>query len=228
MGYENDPYVPFSLSLWVRNFALGFVFFFVISLIFFLCFRYRDEDGEPLMDFDDVQSDRELSPEPNQQGLMDDLEEEVGDWRERDRSQTPVYDNDSSSMLKSKPRKRLIKKSDTGKQSVAPELVDDDGVEVEEEGNIPAGFFREGSGDEGEGRKRKGKDGGGSGKKEKKHKGEKRLGSSSSKGGSKFGSSKKGFAGKGGKDQDGDVKEMWDTVAGGDSEVLQISNLISG
>ncbi|XP_054810503.1 protein IWS1 homolog 1 [Prosopis cineraria] len=172
---------------------------------------YRDEDGEPLMDYDDVQSDRELSPEPQQQGLFDDLEEDVDDWRGRERSQTPVYDNDSS-MSKAKPRKRLIKKSDTGGQSVAPELVDED---EEADGNIPASFVRDGS-EEGEGRKRKGKDGG-SGKKEKRYKGEKRLGSNG-KGGSKSGLLKKGFAVKAGKDHDGDVKEMWDTIAGGDSE----------
>lgn len=162
---------------------------------------YRDEDGEPLMDFDDIQSDREPSPEPQR---LDDFEEDVDDWRGRERSQTPVYDNDPS---RSKPRKRLIKKSDTGKQSVAPELDD----EVEED-NVPGRF------DDGDGRKRKkGKDGG-SGKKEKRLKGEKRFGSSGGKGGSKFGASKKGFGGKAGKDHDGEVKEMWDTIAGGDSE----------
>ncbi|KAK2373745.1 protein IWS1 protein [Trifolium repens] len=165
---------------------------------------YRDEDGEPLMDYDDIQSDREASPEPQQ---LDDFEEDVDDFPGRDRSQTPVYDTDPS---KSKPRKRLIKKSDTGKQSVVappPELED----ELEED------RFR--ADEEEEGRKRKkGKDVG-SGKKEKRLKGEKRVGSSSGKSGSKFGGSKKGFGGKGGNDHDdGEVKEMWDTIAGGDSE----------
>ncbi|KAI4328020.1 hypothetical protein L6164_020417 [Bauhinia variegata] len=167
---------------------------------------YRDEDGEALMDYDDFQSDREQSPEPHQQGF-DDLEEDVDDWRGRERSQTPVYDNDPS-MSKSKPRKRLIKKSDTVKQSVAPELVDE-----EEEENGPASFVRDGS-NEAEARKRKKMKDGGSEKKEKRHKGEKKF-ASSSKGVSKFGLSKKGFAGK---DHDGEVKEMWDTIAGGDSE----------
>ncbi|WJX56289.1 Transcription factor iws1 [Trifolium repens] len=166
---------------------------------------YRDEDGEPLMDYDDIQSDREASPEPQQ---LDDFEEDVDDFPSRGRSQTPVYDNDPS---KSKPRKRLIKKSDTGKQSVVappPELED----ELEED--------RFQADEEEEGRKRKkGKDAG-SGKKEKRLKGEKRVGSSSGgKSGSKFGGSKKGFGGKGGSDHDdGEVKEMWDTIAGGDSE----------
>ncbi|KAJ7943886.1 transcription factor IWS1 [Quillaja saponaria] len=170
---------------------------------------YRDEDGEPLMDYDDVQSDREQSPEPHQQGLLNDFEDDGDDWRGRERSQTPVYDNDALGS-KSKPRKRLIKKGDTVKDYVAPELVDD---EVDD---IPASFVREGSEEE-EGRKRKKGTDGGSGKKEKRHKGEKRFGSSG-KSGSQFGFSKKGFSGKAGKDQDGDVKEMWDTIAGGDSE----------
>ncbi|XP_057448682.1 protein IWS1 homolog 1-like [Lotus japonicus] len=165
----------------------------------------RDEDGEPLMDYDDVQSDREPSPEPNNN--LNDFEEDVDDWGNRERSQTPVYDNDSS---KSKPRKRLIKKGGGGgSQSVAPDLED----EVEEE-DFPV------RSDEGEGRKRKKEKDGGSGKKEKRLKGDTRFGSSSSggKGGSKFGSAKKGFGGKAGKDHDGEVKEMWDTIAGGDSE----------
>lgn len=150
---------------------------------------YRDEDGEPLMDYDDVQSDGEGSPEPQQ---LDDFEEEdVDNFHDRARSQTPVYENDSS---KSKPRKRLIKKSDTGKQSMAlpPELED----ELEEED---------------EGRKRKkGKDGG-SGKKEKRLKG---GGSSSGKGGSRFSGSKRGVGGKSGNDREGEVNEMWDALAG--------------
>lgn len=101
------------------------------------------------MDYDDVQSDREQSPNPHQQGLLDDLDEDVDDWRGRDRSQTPFYDNDSS-LSKSKPRKRLVKKSDNGKRSVAPEFVEEEEV----------------------GRKRKkGKDGGN----EKRHKGGKSL-----------------------------------------------------
>lgn len=167
---------------------------------------YRDEDGEPLMDYDDVQSDREPSPPPNQ---LDDYEEDVDEWRGRDRSQTPVYDNDPS---RSKPRKRLIKKSDAGKQVVAPELED----EVEEEGYVPEEVRFD---DEGDGRKRKKGKESGSGKKEKRMKGEKGFGSSGGgKGGSKFGGSKKGFGGKAGKDHDGEVKEMWDTIAGGDSE----------
>lgn len=155
-----------------------------------------------MMDYDDIQSDRDQSPEPQQ---LDDFEEDVDDWHGQERSQTPVYDNNPA---KSKPRKRLVKKSDTVKQSVAaPDLED----ELEED-RFP---------DEGEeGRKRKkGKDSG-SGKREKRLKGEKIIGNSSGKSGSKFGGSKKGLGGKAGNDHDGEVKEMWDTIAGGDSEVL--------
>ena len=59
------------------------------------------------MDFDDVQSDREQSPEPRGQDLLDDDDEE--NWQQRERSETPVYDE--ASLKTGKPRKRLVKKS---------------------------------------------------------------------------------------------------------------------
>ncbi|RXH70935.1 hypothetical protein DVH24_015557 [Malus domestica] len=130
---------------------------------------YRDEDGEPLMDFDDFGAGRDPSPEP----LQDDVLEDNDDWPDHDRSRTPVHEDPSS--LKSKPRKRLIKKSQVGKLPVSSDLDDDDGN-----------------------RKRL--------KKEKRHKGEKK--------GSKYprrSSSDKAAT-------DGEVKEMWETIAGGDSE----------
>ncbi|KAK9274483.1 hypothetical protein L1049_021731 [Liquidambar formosana] len=183
MGYENDP--------------------------------YRDEDGEPLMDFDDIQSDREQSPEPqdgNHHLLDDDVEDGEEDWPQRDRSQTPLYDPDKV-LPKSKPRKRLVKKS--AKESTPDFAVDDD--------DEPADFVRDyGSDDEptssSHKRKKLGKESdGGSRKKEKKSKKERRHGNE--KGG---GSKSRGMGGYSGrsKDQDGDpeVKEMWDTIAGGDSE----------
>ncbi|MBA0863047.1 hypothetical protein Goshw_016092 [Gossypium schwendimanii] len=106
------------------------------------------------MDFDDFQSDPG-SPEPPQD-LLDDLE----DWGQQERPQTPVYDTDKVG----KPRKRLVKKGgSTGKESmVAPELLDED-----EESN----FGREGS--ESDAKKSK--------KKEKRHK-EKFSGGVSEKG----------------------------------------------
>lgn len=184
MGYENDP--------------------------------NRDEDGEPLMDFDDIPSDPEPSPEPleNHHGLFDDdVEEGEDEWRQRDRSETPVYDNDKISS-KSKPRKRLVKKS--VKEST-PDLGIDDGEEE------PADVLRDYDSDGGEQpsshkRKKLGKEGdGGSRKKEKrlkkKHVNEKGAGS-----GSKSGFSKKYPVRSKDHGGDPDEKEMWETVAGGDSE----------
>ncbi|KAL6178650.1 hypothetical protein ACLB2K_050168 [Fragaria x ananassa] len=72
---------------------------------------YRDEDGEPLMNPDDF--DREPEPEP--EPLLD-VDEDAGDWRDRERSQTPVYDPNASS--KSRPRKRLVKKGGGESQKV--------------------------------------------------------------------------------------------------------------
>ncbi|GMY29655.1 protein IWS1 homolog 1 [Fagus crenata] len=174
---------------------------------------YRDEEGEALMDYDDLPSDREQSPEPRP-GLLNDDEDD--DWQQRERSETPVYDADLSSLKTGKPRKRLVKKSDTAttaKEIVAASLIDED--EDEDEG---LGFERQEDEDEEFERKRKkGKES--SGKKEKRHsKGEKRgLSSSSSSSGKGF--PKRGLSsGKAGKDHDGEVKEMWDTIAGGDSE----------
>ncbi|KAK7256335.1 hypothetical protein RIF29_29777 [Crotalaria pallida] len=92
--------------------------------------------------------------------------------------QTPVYDNNDS---KSKPRKRLIKKSggDSGKASVAPpELFD----EVEEEENNVGRFSREGNEDRDARKRKKGKEVARK-KKEKRQKGEKRLGGSGGGGG---------------------------------------------
>ncbi|XVF13694.1 hypothetical protein REPUB_Repub08aG0229900 [Reevesia pubescens] len=119
---------------------------------------YRDEEGEAIMDYDDIQSDPG-SPEPRQD-LIDDVEDDMEDWGERERSQTPVYDTDKVG----KPRKRLVKKGGSiGKESMdAPELLDED-----EEAN----FGWEGS--ESDAKKRK--------KKEKSHK-EKNYGGVGEKG----------------------------------------------
>ncbi|OVA16522.1 Transcription factor IIS [Macleaya cordata] len=148
---------------------------------------YRDEDGEPLMDFDDMPSDREGSFEPE-------------DWQ-RERSPTPVHESDSG--FKAKPRKRLIKNSD--KQSATPDFdVEDEFREV----------LRDDSDDEFSSGKRKGLKESGSGKKEKKLKSEKMIGKGTkliSKGGS-LGRSRDHHGG------DPEMKEMWDTVAGADSE----------
>ncbi|KAG4206243.1 hypothetical protein ERO13_A03G000029v2 [Gossypium hirsutum] len=103
---------------------------------------YRDEEGEPIVDYDDIQSDPG-SPEPRQD-LLDDFEDEVENWGQRERSQTPAYDTDKVG----KPRKRLVKKGgSTGKESMdAPELLDEG-----EEGN----FWRGGSDSDAKKRKKK-------------------------------------------------------------------------
>ncbi|KAG7952624.1 hypothetical protein I3843_12G068400 [Carya illinoinensis] len=123
---------------------------------------YLDEDGEPLMDYEDVHSGRAVAGRS--------------------------------------PRKRLIRKSETttAEDIVVPSLVDEDEDEESFERN----------------RKKRKEGGGTSGKKETKHNLEKR-GFSSGKG--EFGKfSKRGFSS--GNDRDGEVKEMWDTIAGADSE----------
>lgn len=186
--------------------------------------RYRDEDGEPLMDYDDMPSDREQSPDTQPQPdhfLDDNLEDDIGEgdnWRSHERSQTLAYDDTDPSASKSKPRKRLIKKSSEadGGGSAGFRDFDDDGEGYGATGEAEE-FVREGS-DEERKMKRKNLREAASGKKEKRHKSgsEKKFGSGSKPGFSKRGM---GSSGKGSRDRDGEVKEMWDTIAGGDSEV---------
>ncbi|XP_024995465.1 protein IWS1 homolog 1 isoform X1 [Cynara cardunculus var. scolymus] len=181
MGYENDP--------------------------------YRDEDGEPLMDYDDgFQSDHGDDNNNQQQHLLDDnLDDELedNDWQSsrQERSPTPVF-NESDS--KSKPRKRLIKKS------TAEETLPDFGISDDVEDEMAA-FVRDDS-DSGGGKRKKFSSGGGSSKKrEKKSSSSKfmdRGGRASEKGGSKFKVNRSGRSG----GDDAEVKEMWDTIAGDDSE----------
>jgi transcription factor SPN1 len=161
------------------------------------------------MDYDEMQSDGGgQSPEPHQNHILDELEDDIENW-ERGRSQTPVYDTDKVG----KPRKRLVKKGgDSGKESgsgsyVQPELVDD----YEED---YVGFEKEESAGEGKYAKKFAKDK----DRTKFSKGENKFGGkgSGSKSGLKKGTATKLVAGK----DDGEVKEMWDTIAGGDSEVL--------
>ncbi|XP_011082311.1 protein IWS1 homolog 1 [Sesamum indicum] len=163
---------------------------------------YRDEDGEPLMDFDeDIQSDRD---EP-QQHFLDDVDDAAYD--RRDRSPTPVY-NDS----KAKPRKRLIKKSSSGKDLGPVDFgLDDDeggarGDYGGDEGDM-AGMVRENYSDGGKRKKE-----GGEKRKilEKKRKGEKGV--------KKFKFRQSGGGRMRDHEADPEMKEMWDTVAGGDSE----------
>ena len=157
------------------------------------------------MDFDHIQSDGEQSPEPyNPDELLD---EDIGDWGGRQRSQTPVYDAEEP---QARPRKRLIKKSLAGKETMPSNLADDND-------DAAGQFVREGS------EERKRKKGISSGKMEKRFKPEKKFGSGS---GGKSRLSKKAFSGKGLKDQDGDVKEMWETIAGGGSDVRTLHKFL--
>ncbi|KAM7525478.1 hypothetical protein LguiA_015380 [Lonicera macranthoides] len=164
---------------------------------------YRDEDGEPLMDYDDIQSDQE--PEVgNNNNLLDD-----DDDLPLDRSPSPSF-NDSDS--KSKPRKRLIKKSSTTAKETTPNLGDD----YDDDGEAAAAFVRDesdGGYDSGK-RKKFSREDGGSGSRKKKLKLDRREKGGSS---SKF-KVKKSSGGRSRDHEGDDVKEMWDTIAGGDSE----------
>ncbi|CAH8313399.1 unnamed protein product [Eruca vesicaria subsp. sativa] len=74
--------------------------------------RYRDVDGEPLVDLDD--------------DFGDNLADDMGNW-DGEGSQTPLYDND-----KVKPRKRLVKKASSERQIInIPELIDEDVEDAE-------------------------------------------------------------------------------------------------
>ena len=171
------------------------------------------------MDFDeDVQSDAE--PQGDDRNLLDDDEEDDGAWR-RERSPTPVY-NDSDA--KSKPRKRLIKKS-TAAEEIAPDFGIGDEVDGEDvEGIVRGDSDNDDPSSSGGGKRKKvwKEGGGGSRKREKKSKSERRVRHGSDKGGSKFKVKKSGYSGGTSRDHNGDaeVKEMWDTIAGGDSEVF--------
>ncbi|XP_058099286.1 protein IWS1 homolog 1 [Magnolia sinica] len=162
---------------------------------------YRDEDGELLMD-PDAPSDREASPEPY---VPDAIDDDDDDWQ-RGRSPTPVHDSaaeDASPPSKAKPRKRLVKKGGGDARESAPDLEDDGDFgkaaaivgEDSEEDRVSSP------------RKRKKEKDGGSRKKEKRPKKDKGSKSFSKGGGSRHHQS-----------GDPEMKEMWDTIAGGDSE----------
>ncbi|XP_057976853.1 protein IWS1 homolog 1 [Malania oleifera] len=172
---------------------------------------YIDEDGEPLMDMEEqIDSDQD---EPQHQLFDDDIEDD-DDWRQRDRSPTPVYNDSEPSDLKSKPRKRLIKKS-AAKERVlefaddeydpsAAAIVRDD---LDEPSPSPPGKRKMGKEDWGGERRRK---------KEKGMK-ERRHGSGKDKLGLKKGMGSSMRSKNHGDDPE-EMKEMWDTIAGHDSE----------
>lgn len=162
---------------------------------------YIDEDGEALMDPDDVPSDREPSPYTGNQ-----FDDDSGDEWRRERSPTPAYDQDKVG----KPRKRLVKK---GAKESSPEHSgspvgqafggeDLDDWEEEE----PVKKKKSSSG-------KLGKDS--SGQKEKR----KVLPKPGRSAGKASSSGSKGY-GVGSADHESDleVQELWDTIAGDDSE----------
>lgn len=172
--------------------------------------NFFDEDGEALMDPDA----RDPSPEPQP---YEDLDDDLGDDWTRERSPTPAHGDDGGTGS-SKPRKRLLKKGGGGGGG----MPGDDGLEdfgLEDADADPAA----------EAKKRKGssalrdlaRGGAGKEKKEKKRRREDDgRGRDSGAAREKRGSG--GGRGSGdGEDQDDgerEIQELWDTIAGGDSE----------
>lgn len=171
---------------------------------------------------------RDSSPEPEPYvGLDDDLGDGDDDWN-RGRSPTPVYGDDGGAGSSSKPRKRLLKKGGGGGGGGG--MPGDDGLEdfgLEDVDADPAA----------EAKKRKGSSAlrdlarGGAGKeKEKKRRREDDgRGRDSGMVREKRGSGGGGRGGGGEVQDDGEreIQELWDTIAGGDSEVILIALYIS-
>ncbi|KNA17452.1 hypothetical protein SOVF_079830 [Spinacia oleracea] len=175
--------------------------------------QFRDEDGEPLMDYDDIQSDDDQpQPAPIEDDDVPEFNEEEGDgnWGHEPKAKT---------------RKRLIKKSDD-QVAAPPEFNDfaDEDDEVEPEyGSYPEEEEEEeGPSSSMMSKKRKDKgmmrEGGENRRKEKKLRKDKfSSGGGSSGGGKDRSKAKLSLKRKKGGD-DSEMQEMWDTVAGGDSE----------
>lgn len=153
------------------------------------------------MDFDeDMPSDTD---EP-QQFFLNDEEDDVHDRGEG--SSTPVY-NDS----KAKPRKRLIKKSSSDKVSGPVDFgLEDDEVGGDYGGDEDdrAGMVKESHTDGGKRTKERGE--------KRKNVEKKRKGDTGEK---NFKISRSGGGRMRDHETDPEMKEMWDTIAGGDSEV---------
>ncbi|XP_075100552.1 protein IWS1 homolog 1-like isoform X2 [Nicotiana tabacum] len=167
---------------------------------------YVDEEGEALVDFDeDVRSDHEQQEHFLGDNLDDD---DAWNQRQRERSPTPVYDDPN----KPKPRKRLIKKTSARESTPDIGIGDEDAYGGAADDDM-AGIVRDESDDGGGKRKRFGMEFSEEKRKEKKRrdKGEKKF--KLRRNGGYAGGSRL-------KEQEGDqeMKEMWDTIAGGDSE----------
>ncbi|ERN07915.1 protein IWS1 homolog 1 [Amborella trichopoda] len=122
------------------------------------------------------------------------------DWR-TERSPTPVMDSGEEDEPKAKPRKRLIKKSNKESSPENDFLAD----EVQEDEDFSAGKLK---GKEGSSKKRKSKE-------ERAHK-EKKIRAKSSE--RRLGKSSKGKEGLQDHGGDSEIKELWDSIAGADSE----------
>ncbi|KAH9618523.1 hypothetical protein KSS87_008779 [Heliosperma pusillum] len=185
---------------------------------------YRDEDGEPLMDYDDIQSDGEqpqpIPPNDDVQDFNDfneDVDDDAENWGMQDDSPK------SNPVESSKSRKRLIKKIGNDDNHTPSEF--NDFADVDDVGDTAYDDIvaekRKGKGamtsDEGRGEKRKEKKklskdkfstaGGGDG------------GSTGAKPKLSLKRRKGGGSGSGEAEPDPDVNEMWATIAGADSEV---------
>jgi transcription factor SPN1 len=150
---------------------------------------------------------RDLSPEP-----YDDLEDDLGDWT-RDRSPTPVHDSGAGSS--SKPRKRLLKKGGGG------DVPGDDGLEDWglEDADAELAAAKQGKGSSALRDLARG----GSGKEKKRRREDDGRDSGMVREKRGFSGGKDSGGGGGHRDQDDDgereIRELWDTIAGGDSEV---------
>ncbi|NP_001149167.1 IWS1 C-terminus family protein [Zea mays] len=169
-----------------------------------------DDEGEPIVNLDE----REPSPEHQPYEDLDDDLDGGGDWT-RDRSPTPVHGDDGGAGSSSKPRKRLLKKGGGGG------MPGDDGLDdfgLEDEDADPSA----------EARKRKGSSSlrdlarGGAGREKK----AKKMRMEDDGRGRDTGMvrDRRGSGGRdsGGRDDQDDgereIQELWDTIAGGESE----------
>ncbi|KAK9676482.1 hypothetical protein RND81_11G079800 [Saponaria officinalis] len=192
---------------------------------------YRDEDGEPLMNYDDIQSDGEqpqrIPPIDEVQDFddfNDDVDEDGENWGIQDDSPKEAPTESS------KTRKRLLKKSTNNDEYTPAEFNDF----ADEDDNAGATRYEDDVEDAVEERhfskKRKDKgvmmrDDGGNGekRKEKKKLRKDKFGGGDDGGGGSGGGAKPKLSLKrrksgGEAEADADVNEMWATIAGADSE----------
>lgn len=154
-----------------------------------------DEDGEPLMD-PDAMAYRGASPAH----ALYDQEEDDDNWR-RERSPTPVLDENRGG---GKPRRRLVKKGGGERDSGSPEPFLGENLDdwTEEPSRTTKGVSKEWSKERGNG---------GNSKLERRRGKEEWVGTEQRLG---YGGSSRNNGG------ESEINELWETIAGGDSEVL--------